>query len=278
LGLPDADDSYAWWGASPLTPSQAFTGTPQARFGVEDDCPMSTGGQTWSLPNNLTDSGNYDDGLGLGVTPSQLTGYVQNNAQYQAYFGEFSNSCSTAVTDCPSALSYLSLFHAASFKMVGSSWSEWQTPWQANGCFTQIVNQMGYRIQLDSISHQATAAPGQAITATVQLRNVGWSRMWDPRKLQLQLVSGATVISCNSTTDLRAALPDQAKTSSTMTIPNCVVPSAGTYDVYLAMPDSWPALSGNAAFAVQPANASAGGQSWDPTKARFGTGTTVTVE
>jgi hypothetical protein len=279
LGMPDADLPYSWWGTSPLTPADAFSGTMQARIGVEDDCPMSTGGQTWSLPNNLTDSGNYIDGLGLGVSPSELTAYTQHNAEYQAYFGEFSSSCATAITDCSDSLGYMALFHAASFKISGngSGWSNWFQSWQTNGCFMPIMNQMGYRIQFDSIVHQGTAAPGQAITATVDIRNVGWSRMWDPRSLELQLVSGGDEVHCRSTTTLRD-LPDQATSSSTMTVSSCVIPSAGTYAVYLAMPDYWPSLANQVAFSAQPANASGSGQSWDPIHARFSTGTSVIVQ
>ncbi len=276
VGMPSAAEPYAWWRASPLTPAEAFTGTAQARVGVEDDCPMSTSGQTWSLPNDLTDFGVFMDGLNLGVTPSQLTAYTQHNAEYQAFFGEFSNGCTTAVTDCPNALSYMALFHAASFKMIGTSWSTWEDSWKANGCFTQIINQMGYRIQFDSLTHQATAVHGQSITATVQLRNVGWSRMWDPRPLELQLVSGNDVVKCHSADNLRS-LPDQATGSSTLTISNCVIPSAGTYSVYLAMPDYWPSLSSKPAFAARPANEPGAAQAWDATNARFATGTSVTV-
>ena len=109
------------------------------------------------------------------------------------------------------------------------------------------------------------------------MRNVGWSRIFSQRRLQVQLVNGGTTITCNSATQLRE-LPPQASSSTPIQV-RCAIPggtSTGSYTVHLKMPDAYSTTQGNL-FTIRPANANSGGQTWDATNYRFTTGTTVTV-
>jgi hypothetical protein len=74
-------------------------------------------------------------------------------------------------------------------------------------------------------------------------------------------------------------LPSQSTQSSTVNV-NVNIPTgatAGTYDVYLSMPDIYSTTKDNPDYAVRFANADTGSQSWDAATARFKTGTSVTV-
>jgi len=207
-----------------------------------------------------------------------LIGFTRARSLDAAFFGEVSGSCAPQTTDCADALQYLPALHAAAFKMIDADAAPWTNAWTQGGCYTQIQNQMGSWIQYDSVSHQGTATHGETITATVALRNLGWSRVFTPRKLNLVLVSGAEVVTCKARLDLRA-LPPQATASSVVTIPSCAIPKAGTYQVYLSIPDAWPNTAGNPGFATRPGNADnlAAGQAWDGPNGRLSTGTTLVV-
>ena len=151
--------------------------------------------------------------------------------------------------------------------------------WKSGGCYTNIENMMGYRFQLDSVSHADTAARGSTLSVTLNMHNYGWSRIFQERRAKVTLVkSGAADITCMSANDLRD-LPSQTTTPTALRV-QCAIPAgatAGSYAMYLSMPDKTPALSTVRAYAIRPANANSGSQSWDDTNGRFATGTAVTV-
>jgi hypothetical protein len=155
-------------------------------------------------------------------------------------------------------------------------------PWETLGCYPEIKRSMGYRFQLDAISHPSTVTRGNSVNVVVDLRNVGWGRILSQRPLVVTLrnSSDGSLISA-SAGDMRL-LPSQA-TASTRVVVTVPVPanaSTGAYDVYLGMPDVWPGTKANPLFAVRFANAENAGsnQGWDSANARFKAGTTLTVQ
>ncbi len=273
VGFPYPTDIHAWY-PTPLASSQAFDGSPQSRVGMEDDCPLTTGGGN-------QDSGAFLDTNNDGSSQTALESYAQQISHYLAYFGEVSGSCSPQVTDCASARSYFATYHGSAFKMIGNDVAPWQTAWTAGGCWTEVENRLGYRLQLDSVSHQGTASAGETITVKVLLRNVGWSRMFSARPLVAALCLTAAPGTCltgTSVSDLRT-LPEQATASSEVDVPLTIPVGAasGTYEARLSIPDIWPKTAGVRAFAVRFANADGGGAAWNDVAGYLTTGTTVTV-
>ena len=59
--------------------------------------------------------------------------------------------------------------------------------WKSGGCYSQVSGFMGYRLQLDSATHDTQVARGGTLPMTVNLRNVGWARMFTDRSLVVQL-------------------------------------------------------------------------------------------
>ena len=136
---------------------------------------------------------------------------------------------------------------------------------------------MGYRFQYDDITHPTSVSRGGVATFDVNMRNVGWARIFDQRRLNVQLVNGGTTINCFSSTQLREL--DQQATSSTLVRVNCAIPggtATGSYAVHLKMPSAFSTTQANP-FTVRPANSNSGGQTWEATNFRFTTGTTITV-
>lgn len=284
IGVPEAS-FIPWIYPTVLSPSGYFSGSYQARTGFEDDCPLTTGG------------GNQDSGIYLAsgmsnLSQAQIRTYMDTiSLNYSAMFGEISSSCTPQQLDCPTAISYLSEIHASGFKMldatpwIGSSFipvvgSDSAGSWEQGGCAYRILNNYGYSMQLDSVTHQSTANRGDNITVTVKLRNIGWSRMWSPRTVTVNACLVAAPNTCYTgvaDSDLRQ-LPPNATTSSSVqahiTIP--VGATTGAYQIRLSIPDIWPTTQSRA-FMVQFINSNSGSQTWNDAGGYMTTGTTLTV-
>ena len=83
--------------------------------------------------------------------------------------------------------------------------------WQAGGCMAEVSRKLGYRLQLQTVTHGAVATPGGSLAWQVSLSNQGWARPLNARNLALTLVSAtneATVLPLAGT-DLRQASPGE---------------------------------------------------------------------
>ena len=140
---------------------------------------------------------------------------------------------------------------------------------------------MGYRLQLDALTHHTAVTAGGQVVVDADLRNVGWARVFTARKLVVTLrhrTTGSTVRA--SAGDLRTLAPQgTGSTRISVTVPVPATADKGDYDVLLSAPDIFPALAADPRFAVRFANAdnSGAGQTWDAAAARFKTGTTLRV-
>jgi hypothetical protein len=155
--------------------------------------------------------------------------------------------------------------------------------WRTDGCYDEVSATIGFRLQLDAVRHLEAAPRDSVVTVNVDLRNVGWARMYgQDRPLVVVLrQAGGTTLTGVSTSALQT-LPAQASTSTRLAVPVIIPAGAavGVYAVHLGAPDPSPALAGDGRFAVRFANAdvAASGQAWDATAGAFATGTTLTVE
>jgi hypothetical protein len=265
IGFRNPIDLRKWW-LQPLSPSDAFTEIPQARSGVHNDC--------WLYDAN--DLGTYYDPQSLDngrTTSNPLRLYHSQISEWTTTGGENCGdgqykACDDVLTDGP-------LYHWRYRR--DDQGTPYNSSWAA--CYPEIKRSFGYRFRLDAITHPTVVAPGTTVNVAVDLRNVGWSRIFTPRKLVVTLRNrtGGTLLS-GGAGDMRF-LPSQA-TSSTRVIVSVAVPNAGTYDVYVSMPDVWPGTKDNPDFAVRFANAEnpASGQGWETANSRFKTGTALTVQ
>ena len=153
--------------------------------------------------------------------------------------------------------------------------------WIANGCMAEVKRKMGYRLQLQSVSHPDAAGAGQAMTVNLVVRNTGWARPYNPRTVQIVLrnqSTGTITRIDTSGADPRTWLPDQDNADAlALTLPGSL--SVGTYDVFVALPDAASSLREDARFAVRPANADNAslGQQWDTSLGAFMVGTRLLV-
>ena len=143
------------------------------------------------------------------------------------------------------------------------------------------MNQFGYVLALDSVTHQSTANRGDYITVSVKLHNSGWGRVLTSRRLVAQACLVASPFTCYTGTansDLRL-IPAQTTTSSTVAA-NITIPSGattGAYQIRLSIPDVW-STTQSRPFMIQFANDNGSGtQAWNNTNGYMVTGTTLTV-
>lgn len=269
IGWRYVSDLKTWY-PTPLSASQAFSGSNQARSGIHNDCFL----------NNKDDSGTY---WAAGATD---TGRTLSNP-FRAYHAQSSNwtpmggeNCSNGEYKmCADALYDGRTYH---WRYLRDDWGTvFHDGWKAQGCYAEIQRSLGYRFKLDAVSHPQSAPAGSTVNISVDLRNVGWAGILSARKLAVTLqnkTTGAWIT--GSAGDMRL-LPSQATSSTTIVI-GVTLPAdatAGDYNVYLSMPDVGAGTKNKREFAVRFANAddSAKGQAWDDAYFRFKTGTSVTV-
>jgi hypothetical protein len=264
-------DDHVQWAPSALSELGAFSGSSQSRQGFHNDCQLSAS----------ADSGTWN-GPVSGLSTSSLQAYAAAVTNYTPYGGELSSTCAAPhKISCAEAIADWSKFHLTYLK-DSNDFPDYKAQWASEGCTNKLSNLMGYRLQLDSVSHQGTATAGETISVYVNLHNVGWSRLFSPRRVVAKACLVASPYTCysgTSPTDLRI-LPPQATASqdvmASISIPAGAV--GGSYQIQLAIPDTWPKTATLRAFAIRPANADNGNQAWNDATGTMATGTTLTVK
>lgn len=278
-----------WFSGQPaLSEAEAFNGSDKARIGFHSDCIFKNNGDAffYTGPTTVND---------FVVTKSRYEQRRYVMAWDRAPFtGEICSSATGMRTDGTGSVIPISeggaspngdpggvlnegpAYHFSSLnRFPAALWDAWI----AEGATVNTVyRQLGYRFQYDSLTHASSVARGATLLVTVNMRNVGWSRLFSERRLMVRLVNGGTVIAGYSSAQLRQ-LPQQASASTKVLIPVPIPSGAatGSYAMSLEMPDIYSSIASRRAYKIQPANADSGGQAWDDTNGRFATGTSVTV-
>ena len=127
--------------------------------------------------------------------------------------------------------------------------------WESDGVMTTIKNKLGYRIQLIKGDYSTKHIPGSDVTVKLTLQNVGFAAMYNPRKLQMVLVSadGRKSYVATLPEDPRAWKPSKSITfEESIALPVDI--AEGMYQLYLYLPDAESTLAGNPLYAVRLAN------------------------
>jgi hypothetical protein len=277
------------WYPTALTAAGAFTGSNQSRSSFHNDCWLHT--YATDIGKNLdNDAGTYwNSGANYGRLNNTYRDYHAAISQFISTGGE---NCGDAETSARAIVAgfpdYTTVCGALQYDGARYGWNNLRTDWGSvwsilsiDGCQAAVKRNLGYRLQLDAISHADSVTHGSTATFSVKLRDLGWGRTnpGSERRLMIRLVkSGATDITGQSNAQLRL-LRAQATGSTTITV-SVSVPSGatlGSYSIYIEAPDSWSSISASRKYKIKFANANSGGQVWDDTNGRFATGTTITV-
>jgi hypothetical protein len=257
------------WDAEAGGETDAFGTTRKARVGMYNDCFMSSD----------TDVGTYDDNASIRA---QQRAYVAARSAIVPFGGETCNGPVAAQQrrTCAAILSEAPEFHMSYLNRT--YYDAFHTQWQTEGCFSEINNKLGYRWVMNRIDAPRNVARGAIASMALNVKNVGWARLYNARKLQVQLVSranpAAAPISAHAAWDPRQLKPNE--TSSVLfhvDVPDDAL--IGTYDVFMAAPDLSTSITSNSAYAIRFANSdnAAFSQSWNATRGAFATGIAINV-
>lgn len=232
--------------ARPLGPADAFSGTNRARTGHHNDCFVAA----------RDDWGTY-----WPLDPASLEAqkdYLNQDNRYVVQSGETCNY-NPPRSNCRAALRDLE-------RMRWSSLNSEYHPrvlrrWENQGCMAEIERRLGYRFKLVSSTIPRDAAAGGVFRMSLRIENTGFASPYNPRKLEIVLRNRRTGEETRLRTDRdpRSWLPGPERTVELQERLPADLP-AGTYGLFLNLPDPKPALRGRAAYSIRLANAGL----WEP--------------
>ena len=233
-------------GSSPLSPAEAFTGSPRARVGAHNDCFLAnrSGGNTYYSPATGRDE------------PDLYRQFLNLDNLFVPQGGETCSSAAEAqpFIQCATALNELSLLR----------WSALNTDyqqevialWQAQGCYPVIAQRLGYRFRLVNSDLPTRGAAGGLLPVRLAVANDGWASPYNPRLVELVLrqAGGTRTYVLPVAADPRFWTPGQT-TVVTVAVPVPPTVEPGTYQLLLNLPDPEPTLKGRPEYSIRLANA-----------------------
>ena len=124
-------------------------------------------------------------------------------------------------------------------------------------CFAEVSRRLGYRFELLGASLESA---GTDATLTLGLRNRGFGKLYNPRPLELLLVSGTEVRHITLAEDARRVLPLSGETIDRLSFRLTDLP-IGDWQLELALPDAAHNLQDNPAYSIRLASTDPGGNS-----------------
>ena len=242
---------------APLTEAEAYTGTAKARLAHHNDAFL----ERWG------DMGTYED------TATQKP-YIAQETLYVPLGGE---SCILDQSIAETNASYeattaeMSRLH---WTFIQSGYSEVVTNmWRNNGTFDELNRKMGYRFQLVSGTFGDQVQPGGRLAVNLRIKNVGYAPLYNERPAYIVLKNGSETYKVKLAADPRRWKPNGvvSEVNENITIPSNV--PAGTYQLYLYLPDAYASIADNPAYAVRFANTNV----WDSATGMNKLNATVTV-
>ena len=124
--------------------------------------------------------------------------------------------------------------------------------WISEGCFDEIVNRLGYRLNLVEARFPQTASAGKRYNVRFVVHNGGFAAPMNPRGAELVLVSDSgqkTVypLDCDPRTWFEGT---DNKVAASIILPD----AKGSYKLYLNLPDPLPSLHDDARYSIRLAN------------------------
>lgn len=232
---------------NPLTAEQAFTNTPRAKLGHHNDAFLNAWGNDGTYGRN---GDGPDDDPVLRQYIAQETLYVPNGGETNVEDNKDTPGLPDKVYD--QAEEEMSLYH---WSFCGAVYSEAVTSkWRSSGIFDELNRKMGYRYELVSADLPASAEQGGNTVIQLVIKNVGYAPIYNERPVFIVLKNATGTYPIRLAADPRRWLPNGVQTtiSETIVIPQDV--PAGTYNLFLHMPDAYESIAGDPRYAVRFAN------------------------
>lgn len=225
-------------GFAKVDAANAYSGLPVARVGHHNDCFLAS----------ASDMGTYGRG---DADRQEETAYLAAETLYTVFGGE---TCQPhRLNDCGRAVDELATLHA-SYLNRGYH-PEVLDKWRQQGCYDEIERRLGARLVLRQSRVAARGRAGGRLAVEVTLENRGFAPLYNPRPVELVLEQTASgrLYPFLQDEDPRAWKPGRTWTfKAELALPQDM--EAGTYRLYLALPDSSPRLQDDSRYAYRLAN------------------------
>lgn len=235
----------------PLAPSEVFGCTGAARIAHHNDCWLST----------ATDMGTYLSAVDRMDWLTRLevdTRFVPWGGETCPSFDGSGDAIPAERAQCDTAITELAAVHGTYLnyyyhqptldQLAGETSTEYPA-----GCLTQMSMKLGYRLELSRAIVPGDINPGQPVNVQLELRNVGFAPVFNPRPALLLLLDSSNSILHEHPTliDLQRLLPSQTVTSfqETFTAPNTL--PTGPYGLALFFPDADSDLRSDPRFSIR---------------------------
>jgi hypothetical protein len=215
-----------------LQQAQAYGTTARARLGHMNDCFTGSTTEVVSPPNPNPGTYVYEDNGGTyypslvsntagvpnkTVELNQQKDYLNQENQFLPQVGEV---CGTNVSgyytpqfsDCTPARAELIRMRWSHLTDI-SNVTAFNDGWSSGGCLEEFKKRLGYRFVLTSATFPTTqsGAAGQTLSVSLNIRNDGFARPYNPRGLELVLQKQGTTtytrLPVSTTQDVRLVLP-----------------------------------------------------------------------
>jgi hypothetical protein len=225
-----------FYGTTPVTAEQAYSGSAHARVAHHNDCFLASANDVGTFAN-----------------PGTERPYLQAETTYLAMGGE---TCAVNVprSDCASALEEMAKFR---WSYLNADYHpEVLSRWRSGGCMPEVQRRLGYRFTLTEGSFTDEGVrPGGTMQVRLGVRNDGWAAPYNPRAVQLVLrnASGSIAGRLPLAASPGKWLPGTTTTvNEAVTLPASLAP--GNYRLGLALPDPLASLADRPEYAIRTAN------------------------
>lgn len=243
------------YGTAAVTTTQAFNETAVARLGHHNDCFLAS-----------------EDDYGTYEQPSIDFPYLEQDSKFTPVGGE-TCAINSPRSDCATALQEMAKYH----------WSWLNADYHPGvlenftdqGCTNEITKRLGYRFELKSGAFSQAASAGGTMNVTIKLFNRGFASPFNERNAYIVLKNTTTnqVYAVQMAADPRLWLGvNEITVSENIQLPANM--PAGSYKLYLHLPDASPSLATKPEFAIRMANESM----WEATTGYNNLNHTVTVD
>ncbi len=249
----NADKRGIYGTNAPITLAEAFNQSNRSRTAAHSDCFLADENSAGTY-QYLGDRG----GTGLGIEAEKT--FLNSDNLFVSQHGETCEVGGGSYANCQRALADLprmrwDILNDQFFNIALNTF-------KSEGCYTEISKHLGYRIVLDSNTIDDDVSDGN-LDASISLRNVGYGKIFNPRKVELVLRSAKNdseyILPTNI--DPRFWSPGLKQTLKIKVgIPRTI--PFGNYTVYLSLQDPAPKLYGIPEYAIRFANKNL----WEPTK------------
>lgn len=228
-----------------LTAATAYQGDARSRLGHHNDA-FCNGEYNMGTYTNVSSDKAYIAQECLFVPIGGETNIEKSNADNYTNYGTGAK-----------AEAEMRLLHYSYLNYSYSRYAtdQWKNEKDASGTsyYDLMARQMGYRFVLTEGSFPTEAAQGDKMAITLKINNIGYAPLYNERHAYIVLKGANKTYSVQLQSDPRTWQPAQTTTiSESLLLPADI--EAGTYSLYLYLPDADSKIAANPAYAVRFAN------------------------